>query len=148
MQRTAVAGKDAQLASRLRMNVMRVARRLRQQDTTLDGITMSQLSALAIVERYGPMTLGALAEAERVQPPTMTKIVERLAQLGWVERTVDPTDRRFVVVSATTAGRTLVAESRGRRTAYLAAKLRTLGDEDRAVLARAADIFERMLEDD
>jgi DNA-binding MarR family transcriptional regulator len=127
------------------MTVMRLARRMRQEDTTLDGITMSQLSALAVVERDGPLTIGRLAEAERVQPPTMTKMVARLEELGWVERCADPEDRRHVVLVATEAGRQRLAESRQQRTAFLASRLDRLSADDQAQLERAATILERLL---
>src|SRR5881227_2139715 len=96
---------DTELASRLRLAVTRLARRLRQQ---AEGeATPSQLSALASVERLGPITLGELAAVERVQPPSMTRIVARLEESGYVTRVVDPTDRRVARAGITDAGREL-----------------------------------------
>lgn len=136
----------ADLAPRLRMAVMRLARRMRQLDTAADGITISQLSALFVVDRLGPLALGDLAEAEKVQPPTMTRIAVRLDELGLVTRTPSPEDRRVVLVGVTAAGRRLVAESRRRRTEYLAERLGGLDDDERATLEGAAAILERLVE--
>src|SRR3954469_1794979 len=94
----AVTPADAELASRLRLAVTRLARRLRTQ---LPGqLTPSQLATLSSVERLGPLTLGELSSAERVKPPTMTKIVACLEELGLVTRTVDQSDRRVARVDA------------------------------------------------
>src|SRR5437588_12070837 len=97
---------DTQLASRLRLAVMRLARILRQK--AQDQITPSQLSALVSVERDGPVTLGELAALESVQPPTMTRIVVALEEQGLVLREADPADRRIARVHVTTAGRKLL----------------------------------------
>jgi len=137
-----------ELAPRLRMAVIRLARRLRQLDVAAEGITISQLSARAVVARRGPLTLGELAEAERVQPPTMTRIVARLEEQGLVGRTTRPTDRRVSLVEATRAGEHLLEASRTRRTAYLIERLGELGEADLAALERAAALIEQLLEDE
>src|SRR5438270_11275144 len=135
---------DTELAARLRLAVTRLARRLRQQ---ADGeATPSQLSALASVERLGPITLGELAAVERVQPPSMTRIVAGLEEAGLVNRTVDPKDRRIARVETTVAGQRFLERTRGRKNAYLAARVGTMSAEDRAVLARAATLLEHLLE--
>lgn len=134
-------------ASRLRLALMRLARRVRQE--ALGGeVTQSMLSALAVVDRRGPLTLGELAAAERVQPPSMTKIVARLEEQGLVARQVDPRDRRVARVRVTPAGHRFAERSRSRGSAYLARRLRTLSAEDRAVLDAAVPVLERLLEDD
>lgn len=133
------------LASELRLAVTRLARRLRQEGA--EGITPSQLSALASIEHHGPITLGDLATHERVQPPTMTRIVAALADQGLVAREVDPDDRRVARVRVTSAGRRLLARSRRRKAAYLASRLRRLDDDERLLLARAVPILERLLEE-
>src|SRR5947207_14933426 len=97
--RTPVAGRDAELAARLRLLIARLARRLRQQ--AQGEISPSQVSALASIERLGPLTLGELSGIERVQPPSMTRIVAALEAGGLVSRTVDPADRRVAHVEAT-----------------------------------------------
>jgi DNA-binding MarR family transcriptional regulator len=134
----------AELASRLRFAVMRLSRRLRQHAPA--DITQSQLSALAVLVNDGPLTLRDLAAAERVQPPTITRIVESLVEKGLVARTPDPDDRRVAWAEATREGRTLVETTRRRRDTYLADRLRTLDDDERAVLARAAELLERLYE--
>lgn len=135
---------EAELASRLRLAVTRLARRLR---TELPGeLSPSQLATLASVERLGPLTLGELSAAERVKPPTMTKIVGCLEEQGLVTRTVDPTDRRVARVEATPTGLRFLHDIRQHKDAYLARRLHSLSAEDRAVLGQAADVLERILE--
>jgi DNA-binding MarR family transcriptional regulator len=135
---------DAELAARLRLAVTRLSRRLRHQGET--GISASQLSALAAVDRSGPMTLGDLAAAEQVQPPSMTRIVSRLEEAGLVERQVCERDRRVARVRVTTAGRQLLQRSRTRKDAYLARRLQTLDPADRALMGEAVVVLEQLLE--
>jgi DNA-binding MarR family transcriptional regulator len=140
-----VAASEAELASRLRLAVMRLARRLRTQ---LPGeLSPSQLATLSSVEQLGPLTLGELSNVERVKPPTMTKIVACLEEQGLVSRTVDEKDRRVARVQATRAGLRFLEESRQHKDAYLAERLRNLTPADRVALERAADVLERLLED-
>ena len=135
---------EAELASRLRLAVTRLGRRLRTQ---LPGeLSPSQLATLASVERLGPLTLGELSAAERVKPPTMTKIVACLEEQGLVTRTVDPSDRRVARVEATGAGLAFLEDSRQSKDAYLAQRIRTLSPEDRVALDRAAEVLERILD--
>ena len=141
---TTTAPPDTQLASRLRLAVMRLARVLRQK--AQEGITPSQLSALVTVEREGPVTLGELAALEGVQPPTMTRIVAALEDDKLVEREVDKADRRVSRLHITGVGRRLLERNRSRKTAYLASRMRGLTDEERDVLARAASLLESMTE--
>jgi DNA-binding MarR family transcriptional regulator len=136
---------EAELASRLRLAVTRLARRLRTQ---LPGeLSPSQLATLATVERLGPITLGELSTAERVKPPTMTKIVACLEELGLVSRTVDQSDRRVARVEATPSGLAFLEDSRQQKDAYLAQRLRGVSDEDRMVLEQAAGVLERILDE-
>ena len=136
--------RDAELAARLRLAVTRLSRRLRHQGET--GISASQLSALATVDRCGPMTLGDLAAAEQVQPPSMTRIVARLEEAGLVARQVCQEDRRVARVRVTGTGRELLQRSRTRKDAYLARRLRTLDDADRTVMAEVVGVLEQLLE--
>jgi len=136
--------RDAELAARLRLAVTRLSRRLRHQGET--GISASQLSALATVDRCGPMTLGDLAAAEQVQPPSMTRIVARLEEAGLVARQVCQEDRRVARVRVTGTGRELLQRSRTRKNAYLARRLRTLDDADRTVMAEVVGLLEQLLE--
>lgn len=135
---------DAELASRLRLSVTRLGRRLR---TELDGaLSPSQLATLSSVEHLGPLTLGELSAVERVKPPTMTRIVAALEEQGLISRAVDPRDRRVTRVEATAEGRRFVQESRRRKDAYLAERLGDLDPGDRAALERAAEVLERLVD--
>jgi len=133
------------LASRLRFGVMRLSRRLRQH--TLGGVTQSQLSALATIAAQDRITLSGLAEAERVQPPSITRVVDVLVGRGFATRTPSEEDRRVAWVAVTDEGRALIEAVRRERDAYLAQRLRTMSSEDRAVLARAAVLLEQLRED-
>src|SRR6266702_705368 len=143
---TTTVRSDTQLASRLRLAVMRLALVLRQK--AQDPITPSQLSALVSIERDGPVTLGELAALESVQPPTMTRIVVALEEQELVRREVDPGDRRISRVHITAAGRRLLEKNRSRKTAYLASRMRGLNAQELDVLERAAALLERMTEDE
>ena len=128
------------LAARLRLSATRLARRLRQQSDI--GLTPSQLSALSSIERHGPITLGDLAECERVAPPSVTKVVTKLEADGLVERKVDPADRRYSLVSVTDRGAGLLDESRKRKSAWLAGRIDDLDPDERARLAAALDVLD------
>ena len=93
----------------------------------------------------GPLTVGELAEAEQVRPPTISRLVQRLERGGLVSREPDLTDRRVVRVRATRAGERMLEEGRARRVAALSARLATLAPTDLSALTRAADLLERVL---
>jgi DNA-binding MarR family transcriptional regulator len=131
----------ADLAHELRLAVMRLARRTRQERGD-HGLGLGQLSVLATLHRDGPMTPGALAQHEQVRPPSMTRALAALSEGGYVDRTPDPHDGRQVVVSLTDAARTLLREDRRRRDEWLAALLIDLTHEQRAVLAAALPVLE------
>ncbi|HUF83085.1 MAG TPA: MarR family transcriptional regulator [Acidimicrobiia bacterium] len=133
------------LPERLRLAVTRLARRLRQQAEA--PISPTQAAALATIDRRGPLTLGELAELERVQPPTVTAAVGRLEEQGLVDRERDPEDRRVSRVQVTPAGRKLLRETRSRKSAYLERRIAELSARDRATLERAAAVLERLLEE-
>jgi len=137
---------EEELAARLRLSATRLARRLRQEADA--GLTPSQLSALAVIEREGPLTLGALADHEKVAPPSITKVVAKLESIGLVARAVGPGDRRFVRVALTAAGRTLLEDSRRRKTAWLTGRIRELGPGERERLAAALDVLDALLSAD
>jgi DNA-binding MarR family transcriptional regulator len=134
---------DLQLAAGLRIAVMRLARRLRAERPETD-LTISQLAALASVERHGPLTLGALAAHERVQPPSMTRMVTSLAERELLSRLPHETDGRQIVVAITDEGRALLKEDRRRREAWLARQLDLLSPAELAVLHDAAPILEKL----
>lgn len=130
-------------ADRLRLAVTRLARQLRRHSDI--GASPTQVSALATIERRGPLTLGELADCEGVKPPTITAAVNRLEQQGLVERQPDPEDGRIARVVVTREGRKLLARNRSRKTAFLAQRLAALDDDERARLASAVDVLERVL---
>jgi len=137
---------DASLVAGLRLVVMRLARRLRQQSE--GDVTASRLSALSSINRLGPLTLGELAAVEKVQPPSMTKIVAKLEEQGFVVREPDLADRRVTRVRVSEEGRSYVARSRTLKNAYLAERLDRFDDDERALLARALPLLERLVEDE
>ena len=137
-----------ELASHLRLAVARLTRRIRQEAAiTGEELTASTQGALATIERLGPITLGELAAVEQVQPPSMTRIVARLEESGYVSRVVDPTDRRVARAVITDAGRELLARSRTRKDAYLARRIAELSDAERELLAHALPLLERLQDD-
>jgi DNA-binding MarR family transcriptional regulator len=135
----------ADLPGQLRLGVMRLARRLRQERP--GELTPSMLSALSVVERHGPLTLGELAAVEQVAPPSMTRIAARLEESGLAVRTADATDRRVARLALSPEGRRQLKEIRGRRDAYLARRLRALTPDEQALLARALPLLERLTGD-
>jgi DNA-binding MarR family transcriptional regulator len=138
----------AELASHLRLAVARLNRRIRQQAAaTGEELTASSQAALASIERVGPITLGELAAVEQVQPPSMTRIVARLEEWGYVTRVVDPADRRVARAAITDAGRELLARSRTRKDAFLAQRVAELSASEQALLARALPLLERLQDD-
>jgi DNA-binding MarR family transcriptional regulator len=134
------------LAGHLRLTIVRTARRLRQEGG--GDLSPSLNAALATLERHGPMTPSELAARERIQRPTATRVLTRLEEAGLATRTPDPHDRRSSLVTATPAGIELLDELRTRKTAFLAHRLEGLDAGDRDTLERAADILERLLQDD
>jgi DNA-binding MarR family transcriptional regulator len=134
---------ETELAARLRLAVTRLSRRIRQQ--VAGGVTTSQVSALATVERLGTPTLGELAASEQVRPPSMTRIVVGLEAAGLVTRTVDAGDRRVARVTLTAEGRRALQRSRSLRTAFLARRLRRLSPAERQALAEVVSLLERLV---
>ncbi len=127
----------------------RTARRLRQEAAKPGGervLTPTLTSALAAVERFGPLTPSELADIEGVKRPTATRILAKLEAGEMVERTRDPDDGRSSLVSVTTVGRDRLGRVRKRKNAYLARRLKKLPAEDVATLERAAVILERMID--
>ena len=133
------------MADRLRLSATRLARRLRQESGT--DLTPSQLAALASIDRHGPLTLGALAEVERVAPPSITKVVAKLEAADLVVRRADDADRRVAWVSLTPTGASRLARIRRLRSRWLATRLAELDAADRARLAAALDVLEELAGD-
>jgi DNA-binding MarR family transcriptional regulator len=138
---------DAGLASALRISVSRLARRLRAERMAKGlepGLSDTQLAALAALERHGAMTPGELADHEKVQPPSMTRVIAALEERGLVMRAPHATDRRQVVLTATDQGKIVVQQSRRLREAWLARRLHELTPQERALLRQAAPILEKL----
>jgi DNA-binding MarR family transcriptional regulator len=131
-------------AARLRLAIVRTARRLRQEAGTDLGPTL--IAALGTVDRNGPLTPSELAELERVKRPTATRMLSRLEAEGLVDRASDPSDGRSHLVSVTRDGRELLTRLRRRKTAYLARHLRDLDAEELATVDRAVELLEELLE--
>jgi DNA-binding MarR family transcriptional regulator len=138
---------DAGLASALRISVSRLARRLRAERLAKGlepGLSDTQLAALAALERHGAMTPGELADHEKVQPPSMTRVIAALEERSLVTRGPHATDRRQVVLTVTQAGREVVQQSRSLREAWLARRLHELTPQERLTLRAAAPILEKL----
>jgi DNA-binding MarR family transcriptional regulator len=136
----------AQLATLLRDAITRLNRRVRQTRPVGD-LTATQLSALTSLELAGALTPRELADTERVQPPTMTKIVAKLEERGLVQRTPHPTDGRQVILATTDSGRTVLAQFDRARNRWLASRLAELTLEERDALQRAAEILQKVARD-
>lgn len=132
-----------QLAEALRDAITRLNRRVRQARPVGD-LTVTQLSALTSLELAGALTPRELADVERVQPPTMTKIVAKLEERGLVQRTPHPTDGRQVILSSTDLGRGILGSYERVRNEWLAARLAELTPDERGVLSQAAAVLSKL----
>jgi DNA-binding MarR family transcriptional regulator len=139
-----IARTDAGLAAGLRISIMRLSRRLRQERGGPDDLTPNQLGVLGTLTRHGPLALGELAAHERVQPPSMTRTVTSLVEIGLVQREPNPADGRQVLVGLTDRGRDVVRESRRRKEAWINHVLADLTPDERRILREAAPILERI----
>ncbi len=135
-------------AARLRMAIVRTARRLRQEATGAGGseLTPTAVAALATVERHGPLTPSEVAGIERIKRPTATRTLRVLVEAGLVDRAPDPVDGRSALLSINADGRERLRRLRGRKNAYLARRMRDLPAEDLRALERASEILEGILE--
>ncbi|MCV7356443.1 Rv0880 family HTH-type transcriptional regulator [Mycolicibacterium fluoranthenivorans] len=131
---------DSRLSSDLSLAVIRLARQLRFRRPD-SPVSLSQLSALATVAKEGPMTPGALAIRERVRPPSMTRVIASLVDLGFVDRTAHPADRRQVLVSISRSGTDLIEAERKASREWLQQRLDALTPEQRKTLLEAADLM-------
>ncbi|WP_102145826.1 MarR family winged helix-turn-helix transcriptional regulator [Mycobacterium hubeiense] len=137
---------DARLASDLSLAVVRLARQLRFRRAE-SPISLSQLSALTTLAKEGAMTPGALAIRERVRPPSMTRVIASLVELGFAVRTADPADGRQVLISVSPAGARLVEEEKRASQEWLAKRLAKLTSEERKTLMTAADLMLAIVEE-
>ncbi|MBB3042070.1 MULTISPECIES: MarR family winged helix-turn-helix transcriptional regulator [Nocardioides] len=139
-----VARSDAGLAAELRLSVMRLRRRLAGERHPDNELSINQMGVLGVLARRGALTVGELAVAERVQPPSMTRTVNCLEESGDVVKRPHETDRRQIVVELSEQGRGRVLADRDRRDAWLAQRLRELSPDERAVLRQAAPILDKL----
>lgn len=131
------------LGGQLRVSLTRIARQLRAQRGEAD-LSEGQFAVLTSINRHGPMTPGALAEHENIRPPSMTRTVNALVELGLVAKASDESDKRLVVVELTEAGRNEIKVTRRRRDAWLTKKLGQLTPEERQTLADASELLTRI----
>ncbi len=141
-------GPRSDTGSALRLAVLRLSRRLRQETTASGEITPSQMSALTVLAKHGELTLGELAAIERIAPPSMTRIAARLEENGLLERRPDTSDRRVARVAISATGQELLRQSRERGDAFMNARLGGLSDDERDLLARAVPLLERLASED
>jgi DNA-binding MarR family transcriptional regulator len=134
-----------QLATRLRLAVTRLNRRLRSEAAT--GLSASAEAALARIDRHGPLALGELAAMEGVKPPTITAMVAALEADELVSRQPDLQDRRVTRVVVTGKGKNRLQQIRKRKTAYLAARLERLDEPELQILDRAIGAIELLLDE-
>jgi DNA-binding MarR family transcriptional regulator len=135
--------RTAELASTMRVSVMRLSRRLRTERANHD-LTLTQTAALATLERHGPLTPRELADHEHVQPPSMTRTIAALEELGLITRTPHATDGRQHLVALTADARALIKEDRRRRDAWLSQRLAELTQDERELLRTAAQLLDRI----
>ena len=131
----------AAVADRLHSAAIHLLRALRREDHAL-GVGPAKLSALSVLVFGGPRSIGALARAEQVRLPTMSRLVAALERDGLAARTPDPADGRASRVHPTARGRSVLHRGRARRVAALTRRLAQLSEADRVLLARAADLIE------
>ena len=135
---------DLEAVAALRGAVLRLGRRLRYQTLGDGDLSATELAVLGRIGRCGPMAPSALARAEHVKPPSMTKVIEGLEERGLVRRDPHPTDRRQCLISRTDDGEAFVLETRRRRTAWLAQEMSELSADERAALLTAGPLLDRL----
>lgn len=141
------SSRRADLATEVRVSVLRLSRRLRTEQAVAELVSEAQFCVLADLKNAGPLTPTELADREQVQPPSMTRTIAGLADAGLVARERSDTDRRNIVVSLTARGESVVEETRRRRTAWLARKLAQLTPQERDAMRTAATIMRSIVEE-
>ena len=132
------------VADRLHSAAIHLLRRVRKQDVAT-GEGPARLSVLSVLVFGGTKTLGELAAAEQVKPPTMSRIVAGLTRDRLIDIAVDPADARRMRIRATAKGKSILQKGRERRIAYLAAHLDHLTPEELESLSDAVEILDRVL---
>jgi DNA-binding MarR family transcriptional regulator len=138
---------DTGLASQLRVSVVRFARRLRSEREPSNELSVGAISVLGVLIREGELTIGQLAAHERVQPPSMTRTLNALAEDGYVVRRTSEADGQVTLIDLAAKGRETLLADRRRRDAWLAQQLRTLTADERDLLRRVAPLIERLASD-
>ena len=139
----ATTTRTAELASILRVSVSRLSRRLRAERTDV-GLSLTALATLGTLDRDGPLTPRELAQREKVRPPSMTRVLAHLEELGLIDRTPHESDGRQHLVSLNRTAHDLLREDRRRREAWLAQRLAELTADERDLLRAAAPLLERL----
>lgn len=134
---------DIELAAALRPSLLRLVRLIRQQRADM-SVTLGQLSALATLEKSGPMSAGELASCERVQPPTMSKVLASLEESGYLRREAHPTDGRQAIIVLTDSGRELIESERRIRDAWFNQQIAKLDTDERELLANVVPIIDKL----
>ncbi len=135
---------DSGLASQLRVSLMRLSRRLRNERQPENPLSVAAISVLGTLRRNGECTIGQLAAHERVQPPSMTRTVNCLVEDGFVVRRASEHDGRQVLVDLSDKGAAVLAADRRRRDAWLTRRLHELTHEERDILRKAAPLIDRL----
>ena len=141
----ATKNRSAELAALIRPSFLRLTRLIRNQRADM-SVTLTQLSAIGSLYKHGPMSAGELAACERVQPPSMTKVLAHLESRGLVRRDAHPADRRQAIISVTDAGRDLIERERRSRDAWLSKRLANLTADERALLRNVLPVLDKLAE--
>jgi DNA-binding MarR family transcriptional regulator len=136
---------SAELAALLRPSLLRLTRLIRSQRVDI-SVTLTQIAAMGTRVKHGPMSAGELAAFEKVQPPSMTKVLANLEERGLVRRDAHPTDKRQAIISVTDAGRELLDRERRSRDAWLAQRLAELSPEERTLLRDVVTVLDKLAE--
>lgn len=142
---TATRSTNAELASTLRPSLLRLTRLIRNQRADM-SVTLTQLSAMGTLHKHGPMSAGELAACERVQPPSMTKVLAHLEERGLVRREAHPADRRQAIIAITDAGLALLESERRSRDAWLSQRVARLTSDERALLRKIVPVLDKLAE--
>jgi DNA-binding MarR family transcriptional regulator len=142
---TATRSTIGDLAALLRPSLLRLTRLIRNQRADM-SVTLTQLSAMATLAKRGPMSAGELAACERVQPPSMTKVLAHLEERGLVRREVHPSDKRQAILSVTEEGLGLIESERRSRDAWLSQRLTQLTPDERALLRSVVPVLDKLAE--
>jgi DNA-binding MarR family transcriptional regulator len=136
---------SAELAALLRPSLLRLTRIIRNQRVDM-SVTLTQIAAMGTLSKRGPMSAGELAAFEKVQPPSMTKVLANLEERGLVRRDAHPTDKRQAIISVTDAGRALLESERRSRDAWLSLRLAELTPDERALLRDVVPVLDKLAE--